>query len=407
MERRNRKKMIPRILLFALAIGVVIVGIKMVTLDTELQYVQTYQFPALPSLDDLSQAEYGQQAVAIDGKIVFSKNNSGSPTHSVASTSKIILGLVVMDAKPFNLGEKGETIVISDEDYQDYSDYIAMNGSTTTVQVGEEYTEYDALALVLLASSNNIADTLARWAFGSMDEYHRYAMDLLKEWNISDIEFGSDASGYDPKLVGSAESMALIAQKFMAQPVLAEIVGLAKYEAQNVGAVSNTNQLLGIDRVNGLKTGFNGEEYSGYCLISSYFEPYSNREDDDSNHVVTIAMLGAPTRASSFTESQSIIEKVQEKYIPIEFVKDGSEVGYYDTWWTPKVSIISEEDLMMHGFEGAEKSVILSMDTDSENGKLEVTVGTEQNSIAVKTSEKIKTSPSIWERFLRIFGWER
>jgi D-alanyl-D-alanine carboxypeptidase (penicillin-binding protein 5/6) len=43
------------------------------------------------------------------------------------------------------------------------------------VQLGEELSEYQALQALLLPSANNIAETLARWAFGSIDAYNAYA----------------------------------------------------------------------------------------------------------------------------------------------------------------------------------------------------------------------------------------
>ena len=109
MARRTKIRIIPLIILFVIVAFVVVTGIRMATLDTALSITNIYEFPVLPELSDLSDANFGQQAVAIDGKIVYSKNNIGAPVMSIASTVKTILALSVMEKKPFNLGEKGET----------------------------------------------------------------------------------------------------------------------------------------------------------------------------------------------------------------------------------------------------------------------------------------------------------
>lgn len=399
----------------------------MTTMDTTLSVVSTYQFPALVDFNSLLDADgspmrlaYGQQAVSIDGKTVYSINHNVRETMPIASTTKIILSLAVMEKKPFVFGEKGETITISDKDYADYTKYVAINGSTTPVSIGEQYSEYDALALVLMASSNNMADTLATWAFGSINNYHEFAMQMLENWGISDIHFGADASGYETTTTGSAKSMAIIAKHLMTQPVLAEIVGRTEYDVENVGLITNTNKLLGIDRISGVKTGFNGNDYSGYCLISSYLEPFSNIGDNTGadnigadNHIVTVALLGAPTRGMSFADSQAIVETIQSVYVPIELVKTGNIVGTVDAWWMDKTEIIADDNVSLRGYKGQETFAKLQLDIADNNsaqtisGSIELQIDNEKQSAPVKTAKPVKTSPNLWERFLHVFGWER
>ena len=398
MAKRIRIKIIPLIILFVAVAYAVVTGIRMATLDTTVSSITTYQIPSFPALVDLPVSTYGQQAVAIDGSLLYEKNNLSEKTQPIASTVKMVLGLAVMEKKPFDLSTKGGTITISAEDYNDYSWYNTNNGSTTPVVIGENYSEYDALSLVFLASSNNMADTLARWAFGSQSEYQTYATEMLKKIGIEDIVIGADASGYNTSTVGSANSLALLSQKVMEQPVLAEIVGTKDYNAENVGVVSNTNKLLGIDGINGVKTGYNGA-YSGYCLVTSF------PVEDTAKHNVTVALLGAPSREESFADSQSIIEKTQSILTPSRVIKEGDVVGYYDSWWDEKTTIVAQEDMDLLGWDGVETNVTLVMNGD--NGELRLTAGEESKTIRVKTSTPLKTSPNMWERFIRTWGWEK
>ena len=119
------------ILLVAMAFFAGFVGVKMATLDTEVTFTQTYAVPEFPELIGLPEVEDAQWAVAVDGVVVAS-SGSEQP-RPTASTTKMILALAVMQQKPFKLGEQGETITISQTDYNKYTWQIAHGGSNTKV----------------------------------------------------------------------------------------------------------------------------------------------------------------------------------------------------------------------------------------------------------------------------------
>lgn len=373
----------------------------MATWDVFAYATSTYKMPSFPALEDLSAATYGQQAVAIDGKVVYEKNNIGVATQPIASTVKMVLGLAVLEKKPIEFGTKGENLTITTADYGDYLWYNLHNGSTTPITIGQTYSEYDALALVMLASSNNMADALVRWVFGSQAEYQTYASEMLNKWEIDSITIGPDASGYNAATVGSAADLVKIAKKVMENPVLSEIVGLAEYNAENVGPIFNTNKLLGVDGIRGVKTGFNGDYNSGYCLVTSFIQ---KAPESEISHTVTTALLGAPSREASFSDSQAMVEKTQSILSPIRLVNIGDVVGYYDTWWDEKVDIVATENKEIIAWSGMDAKFDLKMDGDE--GVLNITTGDENVSVKVKTSRPLKTSPGFSERFLKLFGWK-
>ena len=106
-----------------------IVGILMATEDTQINFEATYNIPAFNSLAELPTTDYGQWAVAVDNNVVITSEPSAPlPATPTASTAKMILALAVMQAKPFNLGEKGETITISSEYFNRYLWYVANGG---------------------------------------------------------------------------------------------------------------------------------------------------------------------------------------------------------------------------------------------------------------------------------------
>ena len=382
--------------------GVIVIGflvwltISVITIDTTLSVNEKISIPELGSLNDLPSYDYGDNAVAIDGEVVTSKGFgtdviSPRPT---ASTAKMILALAVMKEKGFSLGETGETITINPEMYSQYVYYVTHGGSNTRVMVGEEISEYDALVSILLASSNNMADTMAVWAFGSIDNYREYATKMLNEWGIANTTIGVDACGFDESTTSTAEDLARIGARVMAEPVLAEIVATKNYVVSVAGELNNTNQLLGISRIAGIKTGYIGDA-SGYCLIAGYKE---------GEHTITTALLGAPTRAASFDDSLNLIETMQTLIPEREVIKAGEVVGYYDSWWTGPVNIIASQDLKILAW--SEANITKELNMDGHTGQLSIKVNDVEYIVDV-TADEYVTSPSLGERIAHVFGWSK
>lgn len=371
------------VLIFVLSALVTFITIRMATVPTEISFQQTYVLPQFTNLNEIiSDKAPTKQAVAIDGEIIYSNNTEVQPT---ASTAKTILALMVMEAKPFNLGEQGETITITPELYTFYSYQLANNGSNTAVQVGEEISEYDALAAALLPSSNNMADGLATWAFGSLSEYKTFAEAKLKEWGINNTTIGSDASGLSPDTISTANDLALIAQRLMQNPVLSEIVGLKEHEIPVAGTIKNTNRLLGVDGIIGVKTGYT--DYANYCLLSAY---------KMNEHVVTIASLDAETREESFEQSHQTILELQENFTETEIAQSGNEVGYYESWWMGKVPIKLTEGGSVIAWSEAEQKTELNM--NGESGMLSIKIGKKSYQYATQ-AEGYQAKPTFWQRF--------
>ncbi|MBP5675068.1 D-alanyl-D-alanine carboxypeptidase [Candidatus Saccharibacteria bacterium] len=386
---RERRKILPMFLKPWMIVAVLILGLigyRMATMEAELKLETTFAVPEGVSLDGISVSGV-KMAAAVDGDVTIS-DEEVRPT---ASTTKMILALAVMEKKPFALGEKGEEIEITQEMYDIRGWYLSHNGSNTLVEVGEKISEYDALVSTLLASSNNMADSLAIWAFGSLEEYQKYATEMLSRLGAKKTTIGSkDASGYDSSTTSTASDLARIGYFVMKNPVLAQIVALESAEVPIAGRIENTNKLLGRASISGVKTGYIGDE-SGYCLVSGY------KVDE---HIITVAVLGASTRDGSFDQSLSVVKALQEKLEKQEMLKRGDEVGYYESWWTGKVSVKVGEGLSEINYKGAEKKVeILEDAVKVKIGETEYTIPADVPSFSKK--------PSLIDRFLHVFGWKK
>ena len=386
----KRKIAVLIIIIATVVVSVTTILVKMFTLETELELIQTAEIPTLPVLSEISPGDYRGKAIAIDGRLLQGTNSEPQPT---ASTAKMILGLAVMEKKPFLPGETGETIAITPEYYNKYLWYATHNGSTTPVRIGEEISEYDALASVFLASSNNMADTLAIWAFGSLENYQAYATDLIARLGLKNTTVGVDASGYSETTTSTAEDLVRAAGRLLKDPILKEIVGLKSHTVPVAGEIKNTNKILGEALNNGtsvigVKTGYIGSA-SGYNLISGY---------EEESHFVTLAILGSSTREASFAESKNELLRLSQELTPTTVVSDGEIVGYYQTWWNGKHDITATEAIRVLASASEDDSIEL---TDQ---KITATISGE--SYTVETHyEPFSTSPTLWERFLHIFGW--
>ncbi len=364
--------------------------IRVLTMDARLEQEVSLKLPEFNSLENLRAVTSESYAVAVDGAVATEANaDTARPT---ASTAKMILGLAIMRQKPFELGTPGETITIDEEMYNRYIYYVQNGGSYTAVQTGEEISEYDALISVFLVSSNNMADTLAIWAFGSLENYRTYASQMLSELGLTQTTIGSDASGFDPATTSTASELARIGYLVMQNPVLAEIVNTKSHNVPVAGTLNNTNALLGQSGIVGVKTGWIGDA-SGYCLITSYLM---------GEHVVDTALLGAATREESFNTSLDLVNKMQSLVTETEVARAGAIVGYYESWWTGKVPIRAQENLSVIGWNGAEQRMGLEM--NGSNGAFKVKIGNYDYSLPVKADD-YDPEPSLWDKIRHAFGW--
>lgn len=387
-------------------------GIRMANVPVKLDAIGTLTLPSFPNLTEILSTEptisqtSAKYAVAIDDTLVYYNSSKTQPT---ASTAKMILALMVTEKYPLNPSESGASITITPELYSFYNWYLSHNGSTVPVQIGETISEYDALSAVLIASANNLADALAVWAFGSLSAYQDYANNRLSEWGLTDTIVGSDASGFSPDTTSTAANLALIGQKLMKNPALSQIVNLKSYTIPVAGMINNTNQLLGLNNISGIKTGYIGP-VSGYCLISSY---------RIGEHTVTVSVLDADTRGDSFALSYNLIAALQNALSPTTIASTNSEIGYYDTWWAGKIPIRLSEDAIILGWKQSavtNTSASPSAATSSSNatilspsasltmnnattGTLSIQSNTSTYDFPVTTSS-FNTEPSFWQRFL-------
>lgn len=186
-------------------------------------------------------------------------NHPDAGPRPTASTAKVITALTVLKEHPMAAGQPGPSLTLDAGDVELYNQTAAAGGSSLLVFEGMSMTQHAMLEAMLLPSANNVADSMALWAFGSMKAYRAAATDLVRSLGMDSTTIGTDASGFAPSTTSTAGDLALLARAAMAEPVIAEIAGLASAVIPGYGPVQNTNSLLGASGIVGLKTGTSPE----------------------------------------------------------------------------------------------------------------------------------------------------
>lgn len=368
-----------------------------VSADTTVAPTLAYSVPSLPEKKVLAWPSYGQAAIATRDYGVLEAHGD-IEKHPTASTAKLITMLAVMEKKPFELGSSGETLVLDQTDVDLYNSYIARNGSNAPVQVGEKITQYQAMQAVLLVSSNNLADTLAIWAFGSLGAYQDYATDMIKRYGLENTVIGNDASGLDPGTVSTAADLAVIAQKALSQPVVAHIASQQTATIPVAGQIYNTNFLLGDDGVIGLKTGESVEAGGNFVLAG-------NQTIDGHTHQIIIVVMGADLSRIAQRDSYNLYLSARENFTYKTLVAKGQPVGLYRPDWSKREYVaVAKEDIGSFIWPGqVVKSEIHLADTQPNSagvaGAIKLVIGTASRESAVTLASPIDP-PSVWWRIV-------
>ena len=261
----------------------------------------------------------GQAAVGSVEDGLLARSSDDEELRPTASIAKVITALAIMEKQPFELGQAGQTYTITAEDIANMSAYIAEDGAVLPLLIGRELTQYQAMQRMLIASDNNVADILAERIFGSKEAYVSYAENMLQRMGLSRTVV-TDASGFSPDTRSTPSELVAIGIAALKNPVIAEIVAQPQAQIPDIGIITNTNQLLGADRVIGIKTGTTDE--AGHCLL---FAARYAAEDGQKVTIVGVIM-GDTDPASLFSDSRKLLASAKQGFGLVEAQPTGNVV---------------------------------------------------------------------------------
>lgn len=326
----------------------------------------TYSAPT-STVPDLRFPGYGATAVEATDFPESLRTSGDTKPRSIASISKVVTALVVLDRKPLQPGQAGPTITFTPAMQALYAKYLAVNGEVAPMPDGLRLSEYQTLQVMLMKSANNYAGSLALWAFGSMDAYRAAADRWLDAHGLDDTTI-EEPTGLDADNTSTATDLVQLGQLALANPVVKQVVGTKQVTVPGAGEIENSNKLLGLDGVEGIKTGTLDE--AGACLLFA-----ATYERGGKTVTVIGAMLGGVDHDSLDVDVQRLLRSVADNFQVVTLAHAGQTFGTFSTPWQDEADAVSRS---------ASEVLVWGKTTVSAKTRLErITLGTKGERVGV------------------------
>jgi D-alanyl-D-alanine carboxypeptidase (penicillin-binding protein 5/6) len=250
---------------------------------------------------------YGQSAYGELNSGVLAVSDDAAKSAPTASLAKVITALAILKQKPLAPGQQGPMITLTQEDVDSFSDYVRKNGAVVAVEAGEQISQYQAMQAMLMPSANNMADTLARWAFGSLDAYSVYANAMVNEMGLTQTHV-ADASGFSPKTTSTAHDLVQLGIFYMKEPLLTGIASQTEAKIPVAGIIRNYNSLVNEDGILGIKVGDTDE--AGRCFLVADVRSGSN----DKATTAVAAVMGADNLKTAMEDAKAVLHSGNKGY---------------------------------------------------------------------------------------------
>ena len=334
---------------------------------------------------------YAVGAVGFDGLLTASPDQSLMP---IASITKIVTALLVLEAKPLAPGEEGPGIEYTEADVDLYWQVVAENGSVAPVSAGTTLTERQSLAAMLLASGNNYAISLATWAYGSMEAFLDAARGWLDEHGLENTRL-VDSSGISLDNVSTPAELVELGEIALADPTVSELVATQSIDLPVIGTVKNSNKMLGTHGVDGIKTGTTDDAAN---LLFSADYPVGSQ-------VVTVVgvVLGGENHTVLDEAIAALLDSIAPGFHEVTVLEAGQELASYSTAWgdTARARAAEGASVVIWSDTPVDVEVVAAPVTlaasGTEVGTATVRAGTQEIVVALELDAAIE-DPGAWWR---------
>ncbi len=269
-------------------------------------------------------------AVGFDGLLAQGGSTKPLP---IASITKIITTLVVLEKRPLKVGEAGPGILFTSADQAILSGYLARDGEVYPIRVGGTMTESDVIKVALVASANNYARALADWAFGSEQRFLPVANAWLRSHGLTSTVL-TDSTGLNPQNTSTPADLIELGRIALANPVVATDIAIRKTTLPVVGAIKNTNTLLGHSGIVGIKTGTLIE--AGSSLL------FASRQAIGPRTITFIGViLDGPTHAVIDARIRKLLATARSAFTDQRLISAGDSYGTYTTTWGASSTVVA------------------------------------------------------------------
>lgn len=336
---------------------------------------------------------YGQSALGTQdiGSIGASGTQAPVP---MASITKVVTALTVLEDKPIPSGQTGPTITLTAEDAARYNQYYAADGSVVKAEAGMQLTEYQLLQGMLISSANNYADTLAVWAYGSIENYLAAAKSYTVKHQLSNTII-ADASGFSAESKSTASDLVALGRLAMSQTVLADIVSQKTAVIPNVGTLQNTNLLLGVDGVVGIKTGTTEE--AGSCLLFA-----AKYTIGDTPVTIIGATLGGPSHAVLARDVAALLASAQAGFQEVNLAALNQQFAIYKAPWDAESKAVTNKNTKVVTWPGTPMTQKVTVDPLKPNanpdtvGSVAFTIGGQKQEAQLVLNKPLEKPGLFW-----------
>lgn len=225
---------------------------------------------------------------AVSGEVIYEKN--ADQRGAIASTQKLLTALLVAEQ-----GDLDGIVTVEQSDTE--CDPVRLG-----IKAGEKYSRRQLLTALMVKSSNDIAQALARDNAGSVEAFVAKMNQRAKELGLDDSEFHNPHGlPSKPEQFSTARNLAKIAALADQNPDIREMIRTKTFvftrDGQQNLTLENTNRVLRTCSIcDGMKTGYTNA--AGYCLVAS-------GEKNGKRRIVVILNGG---KSSVWTEAQALLE---------------------------------------------------------------------------------------------------
>jgi D-alanyl-D-alanine carboxypeptidase (penicillin-binding protein 5/6) len=264
------------------------------------------------------------------------------------------------------------------DDVDLFNYYYSRDGSVAQVSAGEQLSEFQALQAMLLPSANNIADSMARWAFGSVDAYVAYANTMVKNMGLSQTTVGG-ASGFADNTTSTATDLVKLGIAALNNPAIAQVVNQVSAQIPVAGTVNNVNWLLGQDGVVGIKTG--NTDKAGGCYLFAAKRSLSGHE-----FTIVGAILALPQLNDAISAADPLIKASDNGFQHVTAIHQDQVLAAYQAPWGPTAQAVAGGNTDLWVWKGQDIKIVNGSGLLSPPTSAGSTVGRASAQIGQQTS---------------------
>ncbi|GAA2025099.1 hypothetical protein GCM10009819_05100 [Agromyces tropicus] len=334
--------------------------------------------------------------LAEDGSAVTVASSADDEAVPIGGAAKLVTVLTVLDALPLASGEDGPAIRIGPEDYTDYLRYSGEGSRALQVSPGDSWTQRDVVRAVLMSSSNNHADTLARWAFGSVDAYVDRANAWLEEQGFTATRV-ADTTGLSGEDVGTATELTRLAALVLDDPELSAMLDGRSGSSTPTDdrSVPDVIAHLDGDGVRALS-----RSYTDQAAITFVWTSVIGSGDDEQR------MIGAMTGVDDYETLDpavlAAVEGMAAASAPIEVIEAGAPYGDVHSAWGDHARLVAAAGRTDAAYGAVADDAVIDVDpfTTAPAGRpvgtVTVRIGDREVSSALELDAPIEDPGPIW-----------